>query len=135
MHGDADATGVVHDVDVLVLQRRVQLRAARMLEGEDAGAVPAAHRLHAELAQARFRLGHERIGVRGDVRHADAFQIAQRGIERVERDEVRHPHGEARRAGLRHRALEAIGIEGILQMQPAARVRREPRGAAPRECR
>ena len=58
-----------------------------------------------------------------DVRDADVLQISQRRIQRIQRDEIRHAYGIAGGAGLRHSALESVGIKRILQMQPAARMR------------
>ncbi len=57
VHGDADAPRIVHHVDIFALQRRVQLGAARMLEGEDARSIPAAHRFQADVAETRLSLG------------------------------------------------------------------------------
>src|SRR5262249_53317529 len=56
---------------------------------------------------------------------ADGVEITERGIQRVNRTETRHAGRVTGRARLGNRALEAVGIECVGDVEPAARVRRE----------
>ena len=86
MHGDAQATCVVHHVDVFGFKRRVDRRAVRVAEGEDARWVRGlrgCHRLQAQLHQARVNLRDEWVRVARDGGDADIFHVTQGRVERA----------------------------------------------------